>query len=275
MDEIKYKPAKKLDEQIEYLKSDKRVKFNVINEENAKKILFRYNYINVITPFKHQFAKKDSNGNVVKVQNKHVYINDIEFNDYYTFYKDERKSYPIIATNVISFESQFKSILAYRVLTSHKIMNQKDIENFLDDIVTSISNNSSLSSQRKNHMYESIYSLKTKICKYHDIYCFFDRLTLGESLNIYIGLSHEEQDLLFQDFKNINMHFGVDKTPDFIKKVFTLVSVRNCVLHCNSIEILVRFYDPTTKTLRDRTSRKRFVSMINYLSIEKDYTNLM
>ena len=29
------------------------------------------------------------------------------------------------------------------------------------------------------------------------------------------------------------------------------------------------------KTLRDRTNRKRFVSMIKYLSKEKDYTKLM
>lgn len=118
-------------------------------------------------------------------------------------------------------------------------------------------------------MHKSITDLKNSISKYHDIYCFFDRLTLGESLNIFIGLPNEEQDVIFQDFKNFNMHFGVDKTPDFINKVFTLVSVRNCVIHCNSLEILIRFYNPTTKTLRDRTNRKRFVSMIKYLSKEK------
>lgn len=52
-----YKPAKTLDEQIKYLKENKKVYFNIITEKQAKDILFRYNYINVITPFKHHFAK--------------------------------------------------------------------------------------------------------------------------------------------------------------------------------------------------------------------------
>ena len=46
-----YKPAKTLDEQIKYLKENKKVCFNIITEKQAKDILFRYNYINVITPF--------------------------------------------------------------------------------------------------------------------------------------------------------------------------------------------------------------------------------
>lgn len=40
-----YKPAKTLDEQIKYLKENKKVCFNIITEKQAKDILFRYNYI--------------------------------------------------------------------------------------------------------------------------------------------------------------------------------------------------------------------------------------
>lgn len=40
-----YKPAKTLDEQIKYLKENKRVCFNIIDERHAKDILFKYNYI--------------------------------------------------------------------------------------------------------------------------------------------------------------------------------------------------------------------------------------
>lgn len=42
----RYKSAKTLEEQIEYLKSNKRVRFNIIDEKSAKDILFKYNYIN-------------------------------------------------------------------------------------------------------------------------------------------------------------------------------------------------------------------------------------
>ena len=70
----------------------------------------------------------------------------------------------------------------------------------------------------------------------------------------------------------------MDKTPDFISKFFTLIAVRNCVMHCNSLEILIRlirFYNPKTKTLRDSTNKKRFTTMIKYLSKEKDYTDMV
>ena len=46
-----YKPAKNAQEQIEYLKTNKKITFNSIHEQQARDILFKYNYINVITPF--------------------------------------------------------------------------------------------------------------------------------------------------------------------------------------------------------------------------------
>lgn len=52
-----YKPAKTISEQLEYLHTNKRVQFNKINEDLAGDKLLRYNYINVITLFKHKFAK--------------------------------------------------------------------------------------------------------------------------------------------------------------------------------------------------------------------------
>lgn len=67
----------------------------------------------------------------------------------------------------------------------------------------------------------------------------------------------------------------MDKTPDFISKFFALIAVRNCVMHCNSLEILIRFYNLKTKTLRDSTNKKRFTTMIKYLSKEKDYTDMV
>lgn len=72
-----YKPAKTLDEQIQYLKENKRVCFNVIDEKSAKDILFKYNYINIITPFKHHFAKLSNKKEVIKENGHHVYENNM------------------------------------------------------------------------------------------------------------------------------------------------------------------------------------------------------
>lgn len=51
-----YKQAKTISEQLQYLNEQKRVQFNEMNKEIAGNKLLEYNYINVITPFKHQFA---------------------------------------------------------------------------------------------------------------------------------------------------------------------------------------------------------------------------
>ena len=133
-------------------------------------------------------------------------------------------------------------------------------------------NNTKYSKGRIKKLNKNIEKLQDSIENYADVYCFFDRMSLGESLTIFCGLPYKLQDKIFKDCQNEGISFGVDKTPDFITKTFTLVSVRNCVMHCNSLEILIRFYNPKDKTLRDSTSKKRFLSIINYLCKEKGYT---
>ena len=54
-----YKIAKTISEQIEYLNKNKRVQFNCMDKDKAKDKLLEYNYINIITPFKHKFAKQN------------------------------------------------------------------------------------------------------------------------------------------------------------------------------------------------------------------------
>lgn len=138
-----------------------------------------------------------------------------------------------------------------------------------------IPNNNHYNEERINHMNRHIDEIKANINNYHDVYCFFDRMSLGQTLTVYCGLEYKEQDKIFKDCKKVGIDFSVDKTPDFISKFFTLIAVRNCVMHCNSLEILIRFYNPKTKALRDSTNKKRFTTMVKYLSKEKGYINMM
>lgn len=266
-----YKPAKTLNEQLEYLNKNKRVQFNDIDENKAKEILFKYNYINVITPYKHHFAKLDEKKEVIKVNGSHIYERDVEFSEYLDYFKKERSKYPIIAKNVIYYETIFKSILSYRILTNENFKNEKDVSIFLDSIRLRIAMNSAYNPSRLEHMNNHIIALKESINKYADVYCFFDRMSLGVSLTIFSGLDKKIQKQMMNDFKNYNMNFGVMNVNDFINKIFTLVSIRNCVMHCNSLEILIRFYNPTTHDLRKSTDRKRYLSMIRELTKEKPH----
>lgn len=274
---IKYKESKTLDNQIKYLHDDKRIQFNVIDEKNAKNILFKYNYINVISPYKHHFAKTNNKHEVIKINNRHIYERDVEFDEYYQKYKAERKQYPLIIKNILGFETIFKSIVSYRLLINYEIKCSDDLVSFLDKIFLNLSMNyiGRYKIERVEHMKEHIDYLKDSVDKYHDVYCFFDRMSLGHILTIYSCLDDNIQNIIFNDCKAIDMVFNVDKTPDFINKIFTLVSIRNCVMHCNSLEILIRFFDPKEKKLRDSTNKKKFTKMIDYLNKEKDYTKMV
>lgn len=265
-----YKIAKTISEQIEYLNKNKRVQFNCMDKDMAKDKLLEYNYINIITPFKHRFAKQNDKKDVVKVNGNHVYERDVDFNEYYSLFKNERNVYPIIISNILDFEIHFKTITAYHILTANNISDSTQLQLFLDTLKLQFSFlESRYTKARIAHMNKHIDSLKKDIFKYANVYCFFDRMSLGNMLTIFTCLDHHLQNKILSDLKKYQMTFNVYKIPDFINKVFCLVSIRNCVMHCNSLEILIRFYNPKTHELRKNSDRKKYLNMIRILSIEK------
>ncbi len=76
-----YKPAKTILEQLDYLNKNKRVQFNEMNRDFAGDKLLEYNYINVITPFKHKFAKLNEKKEVEKIKGSHIYERNVEFSE--------------------------------------------------------------------------------------------------------------------------------------------------------------------------------------------------
>ena len=168
-----YKPAKNAQEQIEYLKANKRITFNSIHEEQARDILFKYNYINVITPYKHHFSKRDKDGNEVKNDGKHIYERDVEFSEYFNLFKDERLQYPIIIKNILGYELRFKSIMAYRILTTTEINDENELVAYLESIRLRIPMNSDYSDSRLEHMNNHIKQLEKKVLVIMQIYIVF------------------------------------------------------------------------------------------------------
>jgi len=269
-----YKPAKSILEQMQYLNKKKRVQFNDMNMEAAGDKLLRYNYINIITPFKHKFAKLNDKKEVVKIKGNHVYEKDVEFSEYYHLFIDERKKYPIIINNILDFEIHFKSITAYYILNMCDITDSQKLTLFLDKLKLRFAFlESRYNSKRISHMNTHLNELKKSIFQYADVYCFFDRMSLGSILTVYACLDDKIQNQIFYELKKYNMNFNVDQVPDFINKIFCLVSIRNCVMHCNSLEILIRFYNPRTHELRKASDRKKYLNMIKVLSIEKTHEN--
>lgn len=268
----KYKSAKSITNQISYLENNKCVLFNVISKKKAGEKLLAYNYINLITPYKHKFAKINEKKEVIKKNGQHIYERNVEFSEYYDLFMNERKLYPIIIENILDFEIHFKSITAYHILTSNRLTDSNQLKIFFDSlkIRTALLKNK-YNERRIRHMNSHLEGLKEQIFNYADIYCFFDRMSLGNMLTIFTCLDKNQQDIIFEDLKKFNMNFNVQKVPDFINKVFCLVSIRNCVMHSNSLKILIRFYNPKTHELRKVSDRKKYLTMIKELSKEKTH----
>lgn len=267
-----YKPSKKIKEQLDYLEEKKRVRFIDMDRNTAGDKLLEYNYINVITPFKHKFAKCDSKKQVVKVNGNHIYEKDVDFSEYYNCFWEERKKYPIIIANIQDFEIHFKSITAYHILTTSEIYNSSDLSLFLSKLELRFSYlESRYDKTRIQHMKDQIESLKKDIFNYADVYCFFDRMSLGNMLTVFTCLEDDTQNRILKDMKRYKVNLNVDQVPDFIQKVFCLVSIRNCVMHCNSLEVLIRFYKPKTHELRNSSDRRKYVNLIKLLSKEKTH----
>lgn len=265
-----YKVAKTTTEQIEHLKENKRVTFDKISENEASELLLRYNYINIISPYKHHFALLDSKKQVVKKDGRHIYELDVDFSEYYSCFLEERKFYPVIMENIYHFEIQFKSIVAYYVLNSYKISNSEELKLYLGKLKMNLSKKKTLYKNRIEHMMDHLDSLFYDVFRYADIYCFFDRMSLGNMLTVYASLDDKLQNKIFNDMKRYKINLKAEQVPVFIDRVFRLVSIRNCVMHCNSLEILIRFYNPKDKALRKSNDRKGYLSLIKELKEKRD-----
>jgi len=127
-----YKKPLTIDEQVEYLQAKKRVVYNTMSKEDAKEQLYEHAYINSITPFKHRFARKDKNGNVIRDNHgQHIYDRDVEFSEYYSAYTEERDKYPVIYANIQKFETMFNSVLSYEVIHFYSIDDRNDFNTFI------------------------------------------------------------------------------------------------------------------------------------------------
>lgn len=266
-----YKEAKTVQEMTQYLHDNKRVIYNEMSEAEAQEVLLKYNYINVITPFKHVFARKDSKEHEIRdSENNHIYDNDVEFKSYYDCYNEERSKYPILMKNILEFEANFNSLVSYEILvdTDNKINNSEDLEYYLTSLQLKLLDSSEYET-RIPHMKEHLTELINRIYKYHDVYCFFDRVSFGQLLTLFITLEKRKQFFIINKLKEFGWDFGVSQVPHFVKKVSMIIDIRNTLMHYNSLTILLRFCNAKKHEYRPISDVRAHEKMLAFLSKEK------
>lgn len=263
-----YKTPKTLDEMIQHLKNSKNIVFNDISEENAKTILYKYNYINVITPFKYKYAKNEKGKLIKDSKNNHIYLKEVEFSQYYSHYLKERTNYHIIYHNIIVFETMFNSILSYELITNYNLIDT----NQLKALILQLKNNNTILKDNLNKV-KSINRVFDKIIKetneIKNIYNYLDNLTLNQAYTIYRFIDKEIKLKIFKYLSEVDMTFNRTRFNQFENILRNVINIRNTVCHGNSIEILKRYYDKKEKSLRSKTEYKIYENLIELLETRK------
>ena len=270
MDEIKYKKPLSIEEQVDYLEKNKHVVYNECDKEQAKEILLRYNYINVITPYKHRFALKNKKGITIRDDNNnHIYEHDVDFNEYYTCYRNERNNYPTIYKNIMNFETAFNAIVSYEVINHYEIKDEIRFKVFVEimqENINSFVESGRLKPSVANHMRNDISKFESLMKNYNSIYIFMDRLSLSQTISVYKAINVSLNNKIFNSLLKNNLTFGYQSYGSFDNFLSRVVPIRNCIAHFNSLEIVVNYYDICNKKQRLKSDKARYLKVVAKLS---------
>lgn len=253
-------------EQTKYLSQNKRVVYNNISESDAQEILYKYNYINVITPFKYRFARKTKQGFTIKdANNNHIYDRDVDFKEYFDLYLKEREAYPTLYKNIMNFEVILNAIISYECLCSYNLETTENFNDFINNLEVNISE-LDWDDYKKNKLLEVVQNLPSELELYKSPYILFDNLTLNEILVVLIGMKKEIQQKCINEIVLRQQIVLATDIDTFYEQASKIVRIRNCICHNDSIEILLRFRCRHNKTIRKSSDKKSYANLIYKLS---------
>lgn len=273
---MNFKPPLRLDKQTQKLQDYKRVVYKNISKKDSEDYLLKYNYTNLITPFKYNFCKWKDNKEVVKDSNgNHIYERDVDFSEYLNYYKDERNCYVDIYKNISKFETIFKSVLAYRVLINYNIIDEAAFDLF----IRNLKENSINGGKKFDDFFGSKYRekcinyfngfKKSLTNSYNDnIYVFFENLTLGKATAIFNCCNKTTRKEIFSDLIKYNVSFGYHDYKIFGQKLLIIKAIRDKVYHSSSVQIAILFHDIKKGEIRLTSgpfSQEAFRNVLNIL----------
>ena len=124
--ENRIKPFKTLDEQLDYLTTDKNIDFKQF--ENPRQILFDNNYYNLVSSGKIKFAREVR-------EKKHDY-NVSNFIDWVSYFENDCRLNEHLMVNILAFERVINSRTAYLVseLIAGSMLSSSELESLIHSI---------------------------------------------------------------------------------------------------------------------------------------------
>lgn len=297
---MQFKKPLKSSDQLSHLKKYKNLIVEQEYENEVELYLRGFNYINIITPFKHSFSEKDQNNIPIKHKYhgrlRHIYPEKIHFQQYAKLFHEERSQYLEIMDGLHKFETVFKSLVSYNFLTVFNVRDTRSATNAFKTfqkqlpqlkILKYVRDRDELQ-ERIKHMERNYNRIIDELNgesrqypykngnKVDDIYVYFDRLSLKSIINIFYSLSKNVQNKIYSDLQALECNLETKSLDKFKQRIFNLYPIRNAVMHCNSLEILLRYETPGSNKLRSKENRQQYERTIIALKklSKKDIFNL-
>lgn len=256
-------------EMVDYLEINKNMTFNVVNKDSALEILKRYGYFNVITPFKYYFADKDNiaRSQSLRIDGKHQYSIEYDFNDWYQKFLDERSRYPQIYKNVVEIKTAFKNVMFNSIYCSYNFANKNEFKDFiLQDCRINAMNR--YNNDEITYINCTLDYIAKEIDLTYSIYYLVGSIGFGDANNIFRCLDTDIQELIIHQLQDLNMAPRPSNPKDFYSRMIIMQKIRNCIMHNDSLEILFRF------KIRNRNEYRNNKERLSYIKICKEVFNL-
>lgn len=263
----KYKPPLTIDQQISHLETSKNVVFQYITKSDAHDYLLKFNYINIVTPYKYYYVKKINGTQILKdINGNHLYEETTDFSKYVNRHNMERSKYVKIYSRLSEFETIFNAILSYSTIIHYDLSTESQIEKFIHEI----SENTKAYSKNINlnkRLLLTINELELTIKSIGSVFIAFDRLSLNNLRNIFHAIDNPLKVQIFHHLKHYGQNLSFIDLPTFEENLHRLVGIRNTVYHNNSLEILIRYYNFKTGDYRKSSDQKKYRSLIKKLCL--------
>jgi hypothetical protein len=244
--------------------------------------------MNLITPFKHEFAEL-APGSKYEYQKdelgQNVYLRQGTFEQYEDFFRSERNEYSNLYDGIHKFEVIYKSLVVNLFMVKHNIINLNVALTTLEIYQDRINNlriynkngikETATRKKRMRRVYDDLIKhLKgfdkqsattlsnREVISNTNIYLVMDRLTLSEINTVYLCMKTVDRIKIYQELVEFGVNLGSKNYIDLQKRVFNLVSIRNVIMHFNSITILLKYSDYKNKIYRTRNSIEYYQSII-------------
>nr|WP_246208710.1 Abi family protein [Anaerotalea alkaliphila] len=248
----------------------------ISNEDNAKKVLAKENYYNVINGYKKPFLKKDLSGNILIPEQ---YVENCRFEEIHSLHNFDRDMRMLLLGFLLKFETHFKTSCAYNFAEEYSepyaYINVQNYSNEREDLTHVLNNIAALSNEinRNTNKHKAKSAYISHYVENHEsvpLWVLVNSLTIGNMSYFYSAVDSKIKGKIARDFSSqYKNEYNTTEKID-IGEIAQIVKVVNLFRNVCAHEEVLYFFK-LRKPIRADLFTKYFVG--DRININKDTFN--